>query len=72
MPDPTTSVYPKPGVTVYLPGGVHGFSSPHRAVPMAVEHARALGHALETEAQRKAARDLAAARAEQQAADRSF
>lgn len=68
MTQPTTTVYPKPGVTLYLPGGVHGFAA--GPVPMRADHAellRAAGH-LTTEAERKAAEDLARAEAETKAA----
>lgn len=53
-----TIVYPKPGVTVYLPGGTHGFRS--GPVPIRTEHAAELAAHVMTEAE-KAAFDAAAA-----------
>ncbi len=54
----TTIVYPKPGVTVYLPGGVHGFTTAHSGgIPMPSAHADPLiaaGH-LDTDEMRAAA-----------------
>ncbi len=56
MATATTTVYPKPGVTLYLPGGVHGFDGKNgRGIPMDARHAAPLlaaGH-LETAEQRK-------------------
>lgn len=62
----TTPVYPKPGVTIYLPGGVHGFAS--GPVTMRADHAAALAPRLMTAEQKKAAEDLAKAEAEEKAA----
>ncbi len=53
----TTIVYPKPGRTIFLPGGVHGFDG--GPVPMRADHAEALGHHVVTEAEKKAADDQA-------------
>lgn len=53
-----TIVYPRPGVTIYLSGGTHGFKE--GPVPMRVEHADALAPHVMTEAE-KAAADAARA-----------
>jgi hypothetical protein len=64
----TVVVHPRPGVTIHLPGGVHGFTS--GPVPVRADHAAVLAHVLMTEeehqaaiaaAKAKAATDLAAA-----------
>jgi hypothetical protein len=50
-----TVVYPKPGVTIFLPGGTFGFAA--GPVPLRSDHAallRAAGH-VETEADRQPA-----------------
>lgn len=74
----TTIVYPKQGTTLYLPGGVHGFTDRHVGVPLRSDHAEALRAAggLETAgdrqkqaAEQKAADDLATAQAEVKTAD---
>lgn len=66
-----TVVYPKPGVTLFLPGGVHGFTTAHGSgVPMPNVHAAPLvaaGH-LDTDATREKAAELAAAVAQETAA----
>lgn len=65
-------VHPKPGVTVYLPGGVHGFDAAMSAgtggIPMRADHAEALKDHLLTPAEKKARDDLAKAEAEERAA----
>jgi len=48
-----TIVYPKPGVTIHLPGGSIGFAG--GSVPMQAEHAAALSAHVMTEAERTAA-----------------
>lgn len=53
-----TIVYPKPGVTIYLPGGTHGFRE--GPVPMRAEHAQALAGDVMTEAERTAAQAVKA------------
>lgn len=52
-------VYPRPGVTIYLPGGTHGFKE--GPVPMHADHAAALAPHVMTEAERNAAPVIAAA-----------
>lgn len=39
MASTTTTVFPKKGVTLYLPGGTHGFSDPAIGVPLRSDHA---------------------------------
>lgn len=47
----TVSVHPKPRVTIYLPGGTHGFDAAMAkklgGVPMRTDHAAALADHLE-------------------------
>lgn len=52
-----TIVYPRPGVTVYLAGGTHGFKS--GPVPMRTDHAAALSAHVMTEAEKAEAEKLA-------------
>jgi hypothetical protein len=69
----TTTVFPKKGVTLFLPGGVHGFTDQERGVPVPTGHATtmlAVGH-VETAEQRKAAADLAKAETEKAAAQQA-
>jgi hypothetical protein len=72
----TVAVHPRPGVTIHLPGGVHGFTS--GPVPMRADHAKDLAKHVMTEDEyaaaiaaekEKAAADLAAAEAEEKSTD---
>ncbi len=69
----TTVIFPKPGVTVFLPGGVGGFKDSETGLAVRNEHAAALLMAggVETVAQRKARRDLEAAEGEKAAAGKA-
>lgn len=53
-----TIVYPAKGVTLYLPGGVHGFTDPELGVPLRSDHAELLAKtgSLETAEQRRSAK----------------
>lgn len=62
-----TIVYPKPGVTLYLPSGTHGFRA--GPVPMRVDHAAELAQHLMTEAEKTAYDDMAKAAAERKQAE---
>jgi hypothetical protein len=57
-----TMVHPRSGVTIYLPGGTHGFTK--GPVPMREDHAAALAKSVMTEEEKKAADAAAKAKAE--------